>query len=393
MDAPRHHRAGVWAVAFAFLSVLALSTVPTPLYPIYQDRDGFSDLLITVIFAAYAVGVIAALFLLGHISDWLGRRRTLVPALLLSVVSAAIFLVWRDVPGLLIGRVLSGLSVGVVTATATAYLTELHVSPQRSQLLATVVNNGGLGLGPLVAGVLAETVDSPLTVPYVVFGVFVALAAVAVAFVPETVTRPARRPAYRPQQVAVPHAHRERYFGAAAGGFVSFAAFGLFTSLAPTFMAGTLGHTSHALAGVPAFAAFGAAIVAQLLTQAWAVQRLLGTGMAALSAGLALVVTGAWIPSLGLFLAGGAIAGAGAGLLFKGGIMTASALAEPARRAEALAGYFLAGYAGLAVPVVGLGVMREFLEPQVALLAFGALLLAGLAASAQSLLARRAVAS
>src|SRR3954449_5768432 len=140
---PRRHAAGRWAVVFAFVAVMAFSTVPTPLYAIYQARDGFSTFVVTLIFAAYAVGVILALFLAGHVSDWLGRRRALVPAVLLSVLSAIVFLVWRGLPGLLIGRVLSGLSVGIVTATATAYLAELHLrrrpgaSPEGAQAIAT----------------------------------------------------------------------------------------------------------------------------------------------------------------------------------------------------------------------------------------------------------------
>src|SRR3954454_25095985 len=95
----RRHGVGLWAVAFAFLTVLAFSSLPTPLYALYQARDGFSTFLITVIFAAYAVGVTLALFLAGHVSDWLARRRALVPAILTSLLSALVFLVWRDVPG------------------------------------------------------------------------------------------------------------------------------------------------------------------------------------------------------------------------------------------------------------------------------------------------------
>ena len=234
------------------MTVLAFSTVPTPLYAIYQARDGFSTFVVTVIFAAYAVGVLLALLLAGHASDWLGRRRALVPALLASVASAVVFLLWRDLGGLLLGRVLSGMSVGIVTATATAYLAELDLgqrpgaSPKRAQVLATTANLGGLGLGPIIAGVLAETVDAPLTVPFVLFGALLAVATIAVALAPETVTPPETRPAYRPQRVAVPAEARGRFFGAAGGAFVSFAAFGLFTSLAPSFLVGTFGQTSHA---------------------------------------------------------------------------------------------------------------------------------------------------
>lgn len=388
---PRRHRAGLWAVAFAFAAVLASSTVPTPLYAIYQARDGFSTFVITVVFAAYAVGVIAALFLAGHVSDWIGRRRALVPAVLTSLLSALVFLVWRDLPGLLVGRVLSGLSVGIVAATATAWLDELDLggrpraAARRAQVMATSANLGGLGLGPIVAGVLAATVPAPLTVPFVLFAALLAVAAVGVALAPETVTPPAPRPAYRPQRVAVPGDARGRFLGAAAGAFVSFAAFGLFTSLAPSFLAGTLHHGSHALAGVPAFAAFTAAVVAQLAAGGWAVRRLLAAGMAALAAGIALVVGATWLPSLPLFLAGGVVAGAGAGLLFKGGIVMVSGLAAPERRAEVLAGFFLAGYAGLSVPVLGLGVLDQVVAPKVALLVFAVLLLAGIAGAARSL--------
>src|SRR3954454_5217253 len=223
----RRHGAGLWAVAFAFLTVLAFSTLPTPLYALYQQRDGFSTFVITVIFAAYAVGVILALFFCGHVSDWVGRRRMLVPAILTSLLSAAVFLVWRDLPGLLVARVLNGLSVGIVTATATAYLAELNVghSPKRAQVLPATATLGGLGIVPIIAPVLATIVAAPLTVPYAIFAGLMVVAAIGVAVAPETVTKPDPRPRYRPQRVAVPAEARGRFAGAAAGAFASFAAF------------------------------------------------------------------------------------------------------------------------------------------------------------------------
>jgi MFS family permease len=84
---------GFWLISEAFLTAMAFSTVPTPLYPLYQQRDGFSSFTVTVVFAAYAVGVVTSLLLLGHVSDWVGRRRVLIPALGLEVLAAALFLV------------------------------------------------------------------------------------------------------------------------------------------------------------------------------------------------------------------------------------------------------------------------------------------------------------
>jgi MFS family permease len=95
------HGVGFWAIAYAFLIVMAYNAVPAPLYGIYQQRDGFSSFTITVIFAAYAVGVVISLFTVGHLSDWHGRRRLFAPALALCMVSAVVFLLWRDLPGLL----------------------------------------------------------------------------------------------------------------------------------------------------------------------------------------------------------------------------------------------------------------------------------------------------
>src|SRR5690242_11492220 len=113
---------GFWAVAFAFAMVMAYSAVPAPLYVLY----GFPSLTITLVFSAYAVGVVGGLFLAGHVSDWYGRRRVLVPALALALASGVFFLVFRDAVWLSVGRVLNGVSVGAVTATATAWLQELY---------------------------------------------------------------------------------------------------------------------------------------------------------------------------------------------------------------------------------------------------------------------------
>ena len=83
---PLSRAVGFWTVAAAFVVVMAIAAVPTPLYVLYERRDHFSGLVVTVIFAVYAVGVAVSLFLAGHISDWFGRRRVLIPAILLNAV-------------------------------------------------------------------------------------------------------------------------------------------------------------------------------------------------------------------------------------------------------------------------------------------------------------------
>jgi MFS family permease len=157
---------GFWAVAFAFASVMAFTTAPTPLWSLYARRDGFSSLTVTIVFAVYALAVALSLFLVGHLSDWHGRRRVLIPALALQLLAAGVFIAWPSLPGLLCARVLSGLGIGAVTATAAAWLTDLGgADHRRAPLVATGANLGGLGAGGLIAGGLAQWPDTRCACP------------------------------------------------------------------------------------------------------------------------------------------------------------------------------------------------------------------------------------
>jgi Major Facilitator Superfamily len=382
------HRLGFLAVAFAYLTVMALSAAPSPLYPIYQRVDGFSTFTITVIYAAYAVGVLVSLFFAGHLSDVYGRRRLLLPALVLAALSAVVFLLWTALPALIVARVINGMAVGIIASTATVWLAELHESAPRGQLLASAINIGGIGAGPLVAGLLAQYAGHPLRLPFAIFLGLLLVALAVVAASPETRERPASRPPYRPQRVSVPPAGRAAFYGAAGAAFLAFAALGLFTGLAGTLLAGTLHHGSRALSGAAVFVVFWAGVVLQLATPRWRARRHLSFGMVSVVAGLALITLAAWIPDLVLFLVGGAVTGAGAGAMFMGALGTVVAVAEPQRRAEALAGLFLAGYLGLSLPVIGLGIAVQEVSAKAALLGFAVVVAAGIVAASRPLLGR-----
>jgi hypothetical protein len=386
------HRRGFWLVGFAFLVTMAFSAVPAPLYVLYAARDSFGPLMITVIFAAYAVGVIASLFLAGHLSDRLGRRRMAVIAVSVNVASGVIFLLWPTVAGLLLARVVSGISVGMLTATATAFLSELDaagrggMSRRRAEIIATAANLGGIGFGALVSGFLAQYAGAPLVVPYLVFEVLMLAGVLALAFVPETVVRPETRSRYRPQRVSVPAEHRPAFYAASAAAAAEFALFGLFTSLSPGFIAGTLHDPSHALAGAATFAVFGAGALAQIVVSRAPLRRQLASGLLALVLGLALITAAFWLASLALLLIGGIVAGGGAGAAFKGSVSTVLGVARPEARGEALAGLFLAAYVGLAVPVLALGLATQLLSARVAVLGFAVLLVGVVALVSRRLL-------
>ncbi|NMH99642.1 MFS transporter [Pseudonocardia acidicola] len=376
---------GFWVVAFGFVVVMSLGTVPTPLYVLYEARDGLSAAVMTIVFAAYAAGVLGSLFLLGHLSDRLGRRRMLVGSVLLSIASALLFATWPELAGLLLARVLSGISVGMATATAIAYLGELHAvarpgaGRRRANVVGTAANLGGLALGPLVAGLLADLAPRPLELPFWTYLVLLGVALLLLSRVPETVT--GFRAPYRPQRIVVPPGARGRFAAAAFAAFVGFSLFGLFAALGPAFMLGTLHRSSHTLGGLTTTLTFGTAAVAQSLVRDPTRRRPTLAGFAAIPLGLALVVAAAWWVVLPLWVVGEILVGAGVGLVFAAAVGVVAVSTPQENRAEALAGLFLAAYLGLALPVLGLGVAIELIPLAVALTVFAGLAAAGAVAA------------
>lgn len=217
---------------------------------------------------------------------------------------------------------------------------------------------------------------APLRTPYVVFLVLLALSVVALAASPETVAAHAGRANYRPRGVRIAGTNRLAVAVAAIAAFAAFAVFGLFASLAPSFVAGTLHHPSRLLAGATVFVVFGAAAAAQVVSGRRSPRAQFGSGLIAQAAGLIVVAAGMTGASLPLFLIGGAIAGAGAGILLKWAIGTIAASAPVSQRGESLAGLFLIGYLGLVVPVLGLGVATRYLASTTSMLWFTGILLA-----------------
>jgi MFS family permease len=385
-------RAGFWAVAFAFLVAAAFSTAPSSLYGIYERQEHLSSLTVTIVYAVFAAGTVGSLLFAGHVSDWYGRRAVLLPALAVAVAAAVVFLIWRSLTGLLVARVLTGLSVGAAVATATAFITDLDAGTggaptPRATVVATIANIGGLAVGPLIAGLLARYAPDPLTIPFIVFLAALVAAVAAVAVTPEGRARVDPQPSYHPQRLTAPTAARREFVAAITGAFAAFAVFGLFAGLAGTFLAGPLQHPSPALTGLTIFLTFGAGVVVQTTTIHWPAQRLVRVGIGPVIVGLCIFVGSGWTspPNLALFLIGGVVVGAGGGAIFRGSLSVVISTSGPGDRAGALATFFTAGYAGVSLPVVGVGVALQYLSPRVTLLIFALPVGLGILAAARIL--------
>jgi predicted MFS family arabinose efflux permease len=394
--APRpRHRSGFWAAAFAFLVVMAVATLPSPLYGLYRTRDHLSALTITVVFAIFAAGTIAMLLRDSSIAARIGRRGTMLAAVATMMVAMGVLAVWKGLPGLLIGRLITGVAVGLAAGTAITYLIELRLradpkaSAVRARTIGTSVTVGALGIGPLIAGCLAQWVPYPLTVPYLVFVALGVVALIGLWAAPETgaTARVAakRQPADPPRKVRLP-------VPAAAGTLAAFAANGLFAGLSGLFLATTLHQNSHALAGAALFLVFAAGVASQLATGGLPASRVLALGTSSMLAGLTLLVVSVRLstPSLALFLIAGALIGAGSGAVFKGTTGIVLEASPPESRVAMTSDLLIALYVGLSVPVIGAGVALELgASAPDTVLGFAILVGLGVAVSGWALLGRR----
>jgi MFS family permease len=375
---PAVPRVAFWLGALILSITMLGTTLPTPLYVIYQAQWHFSAAIVTVTFAVYAVAVLATLLLAGRSSDEAGRRPVLAAALGASAVSTVVFILAPNVGVLIIGRILSGLSAGLMTGTATAALTELvpASASRRASLAASAANMGGLGLGPLIAGLFAQYAPDPTAAVFEVYLAVLAVAGLCLFLVPETV-RPRRRPALRFAGLGIPERGRSEFIAAGAAGFAAFSLLGLFAALAPTFLGGVLHENSHAVQGGVVFLLLAVGAITQLVLSRFSSRRVVLAGLGLFLAALALIVAALSQAGMALFLTGTVVGGVAVGALFLGSLATANRLAPPGQRGQAISAFFVACYAGLVIPVVGVGVASEFISDFAAVLVLS-ILLAGL---------------
>ncbi|MFD7445956.1 MFS transporter [Streptomyces sp. NPDC059909] len=356
-------RPGYLAAAVVFAIGMAGTTLPTPLYGLYQEKIGFSELMVTVVFAVYAVAVITALLVAGNYSDAVGRRPVLLAAMAFSAGSACCFLLESGLPLLFAGRLLSGFAAGLLSGAATAAVIELAGPGRRARagFAATAANMGGLGCGPLLSGLLAQFAPWPLMLTFWVHLALVAVASVITWLLPETVEDTERWPPLRPQGLSVPPEVKGVFVPASVAAFAGFALLGLFTAVAPSFVATTLDVHNLAVSGALVFSVFLASTLGQSLTQKVGARCALPVGCGVLVVGLMLVASSLIAESLPLLVLGALFGGAGQGLAFRAALSLVSGAAPERHRGGTISAFFVVAYTGISLPVVGVGAMAVWL--------------------------------
>lgn len=378
------HPASFWLIAVAFLITMVGTTLPTPLYALYQQHLGFGPTWVTLIFAIYAAGVISALLAVGSWSDQLGRRPMLLAGLAMGAISAVIFLCTDSIGGLLIARLISGFSAGIMTGTGTVAVIE--AAPKRWQnsatLVATAANMLGLGLGPLLAGFTSQFLPWPVHLAFVVHLVLLLAATAAILAVGETVQRPAK-PRLGFQRPSLPAAVRGPFVPAAIAGLAGFSVTGLFTSLVPAIMRQVMGHAGGLEIGAVILVLFAGSIVGQAWVRRIREAAQMTVGCTVLILGVACLGLSIASAQLWLLVLGGALSGIGQGLTFRAGMGAVANAAPVGQKAGVTSALFIVYYLSMSVPVIAVGVSipafglhhsAEFFSAVVALIAVLAML-------------------
>ncbi|MBD8593372.1 MFS transporter [Pseudomonas sp. CFBP 8758] len=353
----RRARTRFWLIALAFLITMIGTTLPTPLYALYQQHLGFGPTWVTLIFAIYAAGVIFALLAVGSWSDQLGRRPMLLAGLAMGALSALIFLCTDSIGGLLVGRLISGFSAGIMTGTGTVAVIE--AAPKRWQgnatLVATAANMLGLGLGPLLAGLTSQFLPWPVHLAFVVHLVLLLAATAAILSVGETVQRPAK-PRLAFQRPSLPAAVRGPFIPAAIAGLAGFSVTGLFTSLVPSIMRQVMGHDGGVVIGAVIFVLFAGSVVGQAWVRRIRDSAQMSIGCSVLIVGVACLGMSIASAQLWLLVLGGALSGMGQGLTFRAGMGAVANAAPAGQKAGVTSALFIVYYMSMSVPVIAVGV-------------------------------------
>ena len=381
-----------WLVSVIFATPMAFALVPTPLWPLYQEQQGFSTLTVTIAFSVYAIGVLGSLLFGGQASDILGRRPVIAAAIFAELVSALIFSASANLFAVLVARFVCGVGIGLLTAAAGAYLVDLdsrarpHSDRTRANTVSTAATLGGFAIGAISAGLTVQIAPAPLRTPYLIYALLLLAAGTALAAAPAQQVPAKRRERWRPQRIEVPSDGRPAFFAAAATVLAVNSLFGTVTVLAPSMLSQTLDESSPLVAGFVVGAMFLSSATAQIFLAHLSVRAQVVSGWVMFVAGMAALVTGLSGGTLSAFVIGAAVGGAGAGTLFKAAISIGATLGKPEQRGETMAGLYVAFYLGITLPVVGMGALTLLMPFQESFLIFAVTSVAAISGGAAGLL-------
>jgi len=342
-------------VAIATLFLLMGATIPTPLYGLYKVDFALSPLAITLIYAAYSVGVVPTLFFFGPIGDALGRKPLLIIATSFGIIGVIILGFAPSFDWLIIGRLVQGIGIGAAIGNATAALVEFepHENKQRASQIAGMTQLGGLGLGPLAAGLMAEYLFAPTLLVYILEFVLLIIVLGLLLTITGTNSR-SKYESFHFHKPALPPA-KWSFVSASLASSLVLAMSGLYFSLAPTYAQDILNINNIALGGaIASIMVFTSVSIEKIMWNRSPVLLEIG-GLISLMIGLSLILIARIYSSIVILLAAAIVSGIGFGTTYMGAIDVINRISPPDKRGNVTSFFYAISYAALGIPIIGLG--------------------------------------
>ena len=353
------NRAMTLYAALVAVSFSATSSAPTPLYHFYQQSWGLSPAIITVIFAAYAFGMLASFLTIARLSDYVGRRPMILSALLLNAVALAIFITAGSANALILARIVQGLGTGIALTTLGAAI--LDTDKVNGALYNSVTAFLGLMVGSLLGGVLVAFAPLPAQLVYIVLLVVTLAEAAVLLVAPETTTGKTGALQVLKPHVSVPKAAMGPLIRLLPLNIAGWALGGFYLSLMPTLVTIATGSKSLFVGAAVVSALMLTASITVFTFRKLAPARMLMISMLGLIAGIAITLGAVYLQSAPLMILGTIVAGVGFGNAYSGNLRTLLPLAGPNERAGLLAAYFVESYVSFAIPAVIAGLAAPVL--------------------------------
>ncbi len=361
-----------WAAFLALLIFTMGTSIITPLLPLYQERFDLSNGEATLLFATYTGAVVPTMLIMGNVSDSVGRKRVLLPAIAIMTAASLVLGLAGGVPELFIGRALQGVAIGSFLGVGSAFVVD-GARPDGKAIAAGFAGVGfrvGFGLGPGIAGLVAEYAANPLRTPWLGHAALMLVAAAAVLVAPETI---ASRVRWRARiSVGVPTGQMAGFatFLAPAAFLLSFMD-GTVLSVVPLYMVDRLGVENIALVGLVGFLVLAAGGVAPLFGGRVDPRRAVMVGVVLGAASTLLIVAAAGAGTVAFVLVAAALIGLTNGVILVGATVICGISVPIEERGKLMSALYMCAYAGT-LPTVALGYLSEAIGLTAALGVFSA---------------------
>ncbi|WP_372636778.1 MFS transporter [Cohnella sp.] len=347
-----------WSVVYGlFVTILGLN-LATPLYAVYKAQWGLTPGIITLVFAAYALAVIPSIVLFGQLSDRIGYRKLLMAGAVAALSGSACMALADGLPLLLLARTLQGLSVGLFNGIAVSAMTALHRNKdrQRSAFLAAAAVTAGNALGPVMSGALAQFGPWPTQLPYLAH---IALVLLGLACLLVSRSAPRKSGGPRLHWPAIPRRLLMPFLLSAVTSFIAWAVISLFMSIIPSYMGEWIGTSSLLISGVTSASVLAVSAASQLIFGRLSPEKMALAGFVLLLGGLISLVLAIHAGSGILLAASVLFTGLGHGPLYAGSLALTNNMAPEQSRGDLISSYYAVTYLGVALPVMGLGLLAQ----------------------------------